>query len=198
MHKVAYPALLVVLTCMSLVGASLHPPQVYDSGGEKVRQVLEALRTDSQAEPPPKKTYQLSQAQINAYLLEELSHQEESFVLSFSVLLGDGNFTTMIEVDFDQLRPAEQTTPWDLLRILFKGKQTLEVEGVLNVSQGRGNYHIQQAQFSGVKLPISLVHDILMSLGQIQPALLDPTSSFPMPYGIESVVISPDQVVIET
>ena len=47
-------------------------------------------------------------------------------------------------------------------------------------------------------LPIELVNEILISLGKGLDPPLDPTSPFPMPYGIRSVIVSPGQVTLET
>ena len=75
--------------------------------------------------------------------------------------------------------------------------QTLEIEGQLNVNNGSGRYQIQQVRFTGLALPIELVSEILVSLGQGLDPPFDPTSPFPMPYGIRSVIVSPGQVTIE-
>ena len=179
-------------------GSSLYPAQIYESGAEKVRRVLEELSANSQGGQPPPRTYRLSQAEINAYLLDELRHQEESAVESVSILLREGGFVTMLGIDPDRLQLGEDTATGGLLGLLFEGKQTLEIEGRLNVNNGSGRYQIQQVRFNGLALPIEVVNEILTSLGQSQDPPFDPISPFPMPHGIQSVIVSPGQVVIET
>ncbi len=66
------------------------------------------------------------------------------------------------------------------------------------MSDGSGKYQIQKIRLSGIELPIALVTELLISLGQSQDPPIDPTSSFPMPYGIQSIVISGGQLIIET
>ena len=199
MRKIFSPLVVGMLIWMGLTaGSSLYPAQIYQSGAEKVRQVLAALSANSQKGHPPRRTYQLSQAEINAYLLDELRHQEENAVKSIMVLLRDGEFVTILEIDPDRLPLGGDTTTGGLLGLLFEGKQTLEIEGQLSVNSGSGNYQIQQVRFNGMVLPIELVNEILTSLGRSQNPPLDPTSTFPMPYGIQSVVVSSGQVIIET
>ena len=191
--------LVVGLIGMGLAaGSSPHPVQIYNSGAEKVRQVLEELSANSETGHPASKTYQLSQAEINAYLLDELRHQEESAIESVSVILRDGGFLAIIGIDPDRLQLGENAITGNLLGLLFEGKQTLEIEGQLHVNQGNGTYQVQRVRFQGVTLPIVLIDQILNSLGQSQDPPLNPTSTFPMPYGIRSVTVSPGQVVIET
>ena len=187
------------LVCMGFTaGNSPDPLQIYDSGAEKVRQVLGGLNGNSQMGHPPRRTYRLSQAEINAYLLDELRQQEKSVVESVSVLFRDGEFVTMIGFDPERLQLGEDTMARGLLGLLFEGTQTLEIEGQLRVNNGSGRYQIERVRFSGLALPIELVNEILISLGKGQDPPFDPTSSFPMPYGIRSVIFSPGQVIIET
>ena len=189
----------MTLVWMGLIsGSPLYPQQIHLSGVEKVRQVLEELNANSETGNLPPRTYQLSQAEINAYLLDELRQQEESAVESVSVLFRDGEFVTRIGIDPDRLQLGEGPMAGGLLGLLFEGKQTLEIKGQLSVKDGSGKYQIQQILFSGLTLPLELVKKILLSLGQGMNPPFDPTSPFPMPYGIRSVIVSPGQVVIET
>ncbi len=179
-------------------GSLLYPAQIYQAGAEKVRHVLEELSENSEGRHPLPRTYSLSQAEINAYLLDELSHQDQRAIEDVSILLRDGEFVTTIGVDPDRLQLGEDTTAGTLLGLLFEGKQTLEIEGRVSVNNGIGSYQIQQVRFSGVALPRKLVNEILTSLGQSQDPPFDPTSTFPLPYGIQSITVSPGQVIIET
>ena len=199
MHKTLSSLLVVGLIGMGLAAASSpRPVQVYNPAAEKVRQVLEELSANSEKGHPASRTYQLSQTEINAYLLDELRHQEESAIESVSVILRDGGFLAIIGIDPDRLQLGEVGMTGNLLGLLFEGKQTLEIEGRLHVNQGNGTYQVERVRFQSVTLPIVLIDQILSSLGQGQNPPLDLTSGFPMPYGIRSVIVSPGQVVIKT
>ena len=198
MQKTLSSLIVVGLIGMGLAAGSSHPVQVHNSGAERVRQILEELSANSEKGHPASRTYQLSQAEINAYLLDELRQQEDSAIESVSIILKEGGFLTIIGIDPDRLQLGETAMTGDLLGLLFEGKQTLEIEGQLNVNQGNGIYQVQRVRFQGVILPIVLIDQILTSLGQSQDPPLDLISSFPMPYGIRSVIVSPGQVVIET
>ncbi|MEE8349449.1 MAG: hypothetical protein V3R94_07755 [Acidobacteriota bacterium] len=179
-------------------GSLLYSAQIYQSGAEKVRQVLEELSENSQEGQAQPRTYRLSQAEINAYLLDELGQQEQRAVEDVSILLRDGEFVTTVGIDPDRLQLGENTTAGTLLGLLFEGKQTLEIEGRLSVINGIGSYQIQQVRFSGMALPRELVNEILTSLGRSQDPPFDPTSTFPIPYGIQSIIVSAGQVIIAT
>ncbi|MCH8820416.1 MAG: hypothetical protein IIB03_08875, partial [Acidobacteria bacterium] len=117
-------SLLVVSTLVCVGFTAGNPPyplRIYESGAEKVRQVLEELNGNSQMGHPPRRTYQLSQAEINAYLLDELRQQEKSVVESVSVLFRDGEFVTMIGFDPERLQLGEDTMARGLLGLLFEG-----------------------------------------------------------------------------
>lgn len=197
--KISSSLLSVGLIWMGLTaGSSLYPAQIYQSGSQKVRRVLEELHANAQEGHPPPRTYRLFQAEINAYLLDQLRLQEESAVENISILLRDDGFVTIISIDPDRLQLGENTATGRLLGTLLQGKLTLEIEGQISVSNRSGQFQIQQTRFSGMELPIALVNEILISLGQSQDPPFDPTSSFPMPFGIQSIVVSGGQVVIET
>jgi hypothetical protein len=199
MPKISSSLLAVGLIWMGLTaGSSLYPAQIYQSGSQKVRRVVEELSANAQAGDTSPRTYRLSQVEINAYLLDQLRQQEENAVENISILLGEGTFLTLITIDPDRLQMGGNAAAGRLLGALLEGSLALEIKGRILVSDGSGKYQIQQIRFNGMELPIALVTELLISLGRSQDPPFDPTSSFSMPFGIQSIVVSGGQVVIET
>lgn len=169
-----------------------------DPGVEKVTRLLEELRDNHKNGTVPSRTYELTEAELNAYLLAQLRQQDQKAVESLSILLKEGTFLTSIEVDTDQLELKGDALTLGFLRLLLKGKQTLEVEGKLEAANGIGTYRVQEARLSGFPIPASLVNEILSSMGQKQNPPFDPTEPFPMPFAIESVTVQPGRLILRT
>ena len=195
-------AILVVLLISAWISlAAQSRPEAEatsDPGVEKVTRLLEELRDNHKDGTVPSRTYELTEAELNAYLLAQLRQQDQKAVESLSILLKEGTFLTSIEVDTDQLELKGDALTLGFLRLLLTGKQTLEVEGKLETENGMGTYRVQEARLSGFPLPAFLVTEILSSVGQKQNPPFDPTEPFPMPFGIESVTFQPGRLILRT
>ncbi len=169
-----------------------------DPGVEKVTRLLEELKDNHKAGTVESRTYELTEVELNAYLMAQLRQQGQQAVESLSVTLKEGTFLTSIEVDTDQLELKGDALTLGFLRLLLQGKQTLEVEGTLEAENGIGTYLVQEARLSGFPLPANLVNDLLSSVGQKQNPPFDPTEPFPMPFSIESVTFHPGRLILRT
>ena len=169
-----------------------------DPGVEKVTRLLEELRDNHKAGTVPSRTYEVTETELNAYLLAQLHQQGQQAVESLSITLKESTFLTSIEVDTDQLELKGDALTLGFLRLLLQGKQTLEVEGKLEAENGMGTYLVQEARLSGFPIPASLVNELLSSVGQKQNPPFDPTEPFPMLFGIESVTFHPGRLILRT
>ncbi len=192
-------AVFMISAWISLTAQSPPTPEATsDPGVEKVTRLLEELKDNHKAGTSESMTYELTEAELNAYLTAQLRQQGQQAVESLSVTLKEGTFLTSIEVDTDQLELKGDALTLGFLRLLLQGKQTLEIEGTLEAENGIGTYLVQEARLSGFPLPANLVNDLLSSVGQKQNPPFDPTQPFPMPFSIESVTFHPGRANVRT
>ena len=192
-------AVFVISAWISLTAQSRPQAETTsDPGVEKVTRMLEELEHNDKAGTVESRTYELTEAELNAYLMAQLRQQGQQAVESLSVTLKEGTFLTSIEVDTDQLELEGDPLTLGLLRLLLRGKQTLEIEGALEAENGMGTYLVHEARLGGFPIPADLVNTLLSSVAQKQNPPFDPTEPFPMPFSIESVTFHPGRVILRT
>lgn len=202
MRNISSPSILPLFvlftwTCLT-AQSSLHEQRLHEPGVEKVQRILQQLRHNYKNGSTAARTYQLTQQEINASLLAQLRQRDQTAVESISILLTDGSFTTLVEIDMDRLELEEDSSTTGILRLLLQGKQTLEIKGQLQVENGIGRYRVQQIRLNGVSLPALLANELLSSLARREDLPFDPTASFQLPYGIKSIRFRPGRLTIAT
>ena len=165
---------------------------------KEVERVLGQLVDNSALEEVPKRTYKLSEIDLNSYLSFQIQKTKRRGLENVSVSLKQGSFVTMVEMNMSQIQLKDKSLTASMLSALLQGAHTLEVEGQLNVQEGIGKYQVQQASLDGIELPVSMVEMVLSTLGRQQDPPFDPVEPFPMPYGISTVDVQLGRVTIET
>ncbi|MDA2937871.1 hypothetical protein MYX75_06370 [Acidobacteria bacterium AH-259-A15] len=188
-----------VLTWVCLAAQSYPDAEpAEDSGGEKMERVVRELQDYYAKGSVRARTYQLTEAELNAYLLAQLQLRDRKEVENIAVRLKDGGFITFVEVNMDELDLETDFLTASLFAALLSGRHTLELEGTLQTENGMGTYRVEQARLDGLPVPAPLVSSILSSLGQKQDPPFDPTQPFPLPYGIQSVTLQSGKLTIKT
>ena len=192
--------LVVFLTVgwLCLPAASRPQDQASDPGVGKVTRILEELKNNDQQSTVPNKSYEVTENELNAYLMAQLYQQDQKAVESIDLLLKEGTFLTRVEVNTDELHIKGDDATIGYLKLLLRGTQTLEVEGKLQAADGLASYLVQEARLSGITLPAPWVNSLLSSLGKRNNPPFDPTEPFEMPYGIQSVTFQPGKVMMAT
>lgn len=159
---------------------------------DKVRRVFYELENN----PGANLRLELEEADLNAFLAEQLIENPQDGVEQLTVQLKPGSFITQLKVDMDKIEMQDDSLSATLFRNLLQGVQDVMLEGVLDVQNGIGRYSTQKASLNDVPLPASLVDSLLQSLGKKQEPPFDPTEPFSMPYDIQSVEFLAGKVVI--
>ena len=162
---------------------------------KEVERILGQLVDNSTLEEVPKRTYKLSETDLNSYLSFQIKKTKRKGLENVSVSLKQGGFVTVVEMNMSQIQLKDKSLTASMLSALLQGAHTLEVEGQLSVQEGIGKYQVQQASLDGITLPSSMV---LSTLGRQQDPPFDPVEPFPMPYGISTVDVQLGRVTIET
>jgi hypothetical protein len=162
-------------------------------GGDarKVERIFLILQTGA-----PGQTHTITEADLNAYLAEELAKQSQQPVKEFSVILLEGTFSANATVDMDDVELDEDSMMTMLFRSVLSGEQLVFLKGKVTTSNHVGRYETLEASLNGVTIPSSLVNMLLGSLGKRLEPPIDPTKPFDLPYGIREARLLPGKLVI--
>ncbi|RPI27818.1 MAG: hypothetical protein EHM61_07165 [Acidobacteria bacterium] len=169
-----------------------------DPAVERVEKMLEDLEAREMAKNNEKRTYTLTEPDLNAYLAAKIAERPRKDVESLKVEMKEGFFTTHILVDFDQVEIKGDSMTKTLVKAILHGKQTIEVDGRLQTDNGKGTYQVERASLNGMPLPSALVNSILSSVGRRQDPPFDPIEPFDLPYALKTVKVTPGKAVLET
>lgn len=135
-------------------------------------------------------TLLVTQDKLNELIVEALRIQSpkglEKLVVHFE---DEQGLKTTADVDMDQV-DFDSSSGGFLLRSLLSGKQTIDIDGILEAEDGTGRFEIRKAALNSFTIPTSVVKSLLRSLVEKGKLTFDPTEPFPLPYGITKVLIS--------
>ncbi|RPJ84124.1 MAG: hypothetical protein EHM18_12400 [Acidobacteria bacterium] len=190
---------LIAIAALALGQAPSSPPATSpDPAVERVEKMLEDLEAREQVQDKEKRTYILTEPDLNAFLAAKIKERPRKDVESLRVEMKDGLFTTFIKIDFDEVEIKGDSMTASLLKALLRGTQTIEVDGRLQTENGKGTYLVERATLNGMPLPASLVNSILSSVGKRQDPPFDPTEQFDLPYGVKTITVTPGKATLET
>ncbi len=156
----------------------------------RVNQVLVELK---QGKSAPR--IEVSEADLNSWLAVAVESRRRLGVRSLEVdLQGSNRLRAVAVVDMDQVQLEGFSVR--LFKAVLSGEQRLVMEGRLEVSQGRGQYQVENASFNGVTVPAWLASMVISYLSSHQPPHVDVTESFDLPYGLRDIELLADRAVI--
>jgi len=175
-----------------------RPAESSDPAAERVEKMLDELEAREMAQDKEKRTYILTESDLNAFLAAKIKERPRKDVEGLRIEMKEAIFTTFLLVDFDQVEIKGDSMTASLLKALLRGKQTIEFDGRLKTENGKGTYEVERATLNGMPLPPSLVNSILSSVGRRQDPPFDPIEPFDLPYAIKTVKVSPGKATLET
>ena len=190
---------LIAVAAVALGQTPSSPPAGSpDPAAERVEKMLDELEARENAQDKEKRTYILTESDLNAFLAAKIKERPRKDVESLRIEMKEEFFTTFLRVDMDQVDIKGDSMTKSLLKALFRGKQTIEFDGRLKTDNGKGTYEVERATLNGMPLPPSLVNSILSAVGRQQDPPFDPMEPFDLPYAIKTVKVSPGKATLET
>ncbi len=190
---------LIAIAALALGQAPESQPAVSpDPAAERVEKMLDELEAREKAQDKEKRTYILTESDLNAFLAAKIKERPRKDVESLRIEMKEAIFTTFLKVNFDEVDIKGDSVTKSLLKALLRGTQTIEFDGRLKTEDGKGTYEVERATLNGMPLPPSLVNSILSAVGRRQDPPFDPMEPFDLPYGIKTVKVSPGKATLET
>ncbi|HSR51964.1 MAG TPA: hypothetical protein VLV83_14130 [Acidobacteriota bacterium] len=160
----------------------------------KVQQMLDEIQKEEYSQEAGT-TRTVQEDELNAYLAALINQNQPEGLNSARVRLdGSRHFTTWIDVNFDDIDLEKSGAGW--LSSLLTGTRTVQVEGKLETSEGKGSYTVSEAWLGSIPIPASLANSALKQVGEKQSPPFDPTESFDLPYGIRSIEVMKGHAVL--
>ncbi len=171
------------------------PAQDPDPKAEKVADIFHQLQVADETGEGKGRRYEISQDELNAYLAAMIRQKPQQGVEGIELELQQEGLRSRIKVNLDEI-PLENGAASGLFRILLSGRKTLHVDGTLKGSNGTGSFQVREVWLGSIPLPSSLANSLLKSMGEKQDPPFDPTESFQLAYGIQSLEILPGKAVL--
>ncbi len=187
--------LLAAVLLVPVPGESLGDPS---EAVVRVEQLLKRLETQSDSSGSRPETYVLSEEDLNAFLAFRLRKYNPKGVESVKVRFRQDRLLVQADVDLSKVVSSKNTPQAGLLTALLGGRHQVEVDGVLEVEDGRGRYRLVGLSLDGVTFPAMLLDSLMDRLIEATQLPVDPRKPFTMPYGIKDVTISPGRATIQT
>ena len=187
-----------VLSTALLAGGSGGAFGAPNEAAARVEQLLQRLETQSKSSDSRPETYVLGEEDLNAFLAFRLRKYNPKGVESVRVFFRQDRLLVQADVDLSQVVSSRKAPEAGLLAALLGGRHQVEVDGILEVEDGRGRYRLVGLSLDGVTFPAMLLDSLMDRLIEATQLPVDPRKPFTMPYGIKDVTISPGRATIQT
>lgn len=187
-----------VLSTAFLAGGSGGALGGPNEAAARVEQLFQRLETQSNSSGSRPGTYVLTEEDLNAFLAFRLRKYNPKGVESVRVVFRQDRLLVQADVDLSQVVSSRKAPEAGLLAALLGGRHQVEVDGVLEVEEGRGQYRLVGLSLDGVTFPAMLLDSLMDRLIEATQLPVDPRKPFTMPYGIKDVTISPGRATIQT
>ncbi len=170
----------LVLFFSASVLLAADPPVV-----EKMLDLFSRLRT---AKPNEKVSFQLTETEVNEYMVESLKKNPRPGVDAVKVKFFPNNYvSTFTWIDFDAVERWKPGTIPALLRSLLSGRKSVWVDVRFQADKGNGTFSIEKAYFNDVRIPALVVQKVVQELALRQPEHYDTSKPVPLPFGLQRV-----------
>jgi len=162
----------------------------HDADVEQVLARLGEVKTSTQSE-----AFVLTEDQINRFVAGKIQASKTEGLRSLRFTFSRrGRFRAEATLDMDKVKV--EAFPFSAVSRLLNGRQTIRLDGCLQINEAKARVEVESARITGVWIPAWLMSAILAGVCKRQPPYIDVTEGFPLPYGIDEVNISAGKVEI--
>jgi hypothetical protein len=163
---------------------------------ERTAQILQAKidairKAEKATEPRASVTVEVTEAELESYVLHSLREQIPAKVDSMDVQLAPGSVAADTRMTF-----GNSPTRNPLIDVLISGTHRLFVKGKLAASGGKGKFTLEEARVDGIPVPIILIETLVDRYVKPKYPDVKLDQPFAMPWGIEDLTISNGKATI--
>ena len=183
-----------MLTLLMLAALMLTAPPATEGNPSKINEVLLQVKQGKTSTGPER--LELMEDDVNAWLNLVVQGRDQYGVKEVQVnFLGGNRINGTAEIDMDKISLEGYSA--QLFRNLLSGVQKVDVTGLLECENGKGQFSVEEAFLNGVSVPAVLVEQILSYVSTRQLPNVDITEPFNLPSDVRSVQVLEDRVVID-
>ena len=195
----------LTLACTALTAASTlaassgRDIRASQRDAELLRQKVATITAEGERPSTQGRRTTVTEAEVNAYLAYDAHEQLPTGVIEPSVsILGAGRLSGRALVDLDEVRrqhnPTSILDPMNYLR----GRLPIAATGVLITNAGVGQFHLESARISSVRIPKILLQEIVSYYSKTpeNPAGISLEDPFALPVRIREIHVERGQAII--
>lgn len=137
------------------------------------------------------RTVEVSEPELESYVLYRLKDDIPAKVDSIDVQLTEGAVAADTKLTF----PPDATGN-ALVDAFVSGTHTFFLKGKLAASAGRGRFELLEVRVDGIPVPNILIETLIAKYVKPKYPEVDLKEPFPMPWGMESLVIAPGKATV--
>ena len=192
---VAAVALATVAAILAFRLFSAQPMSAQNDVSERTSKVLQAkidaIRAVEKQGSTTRRTVEVSEPELESYVLYGLRNDIPARVESIDVQLTEGAVAADTKLTFP---PDSTGNP--LVDAFVEGTHTFFMKGKLAASAGRGRFELLEVKVDGIPVPNILIETLVAKYVNPKYPEVDLKEPFPMPWGMESLVITPGKATI--
>jgi hypothetical protein len=150
---------------------------------------VKAAEKDDNSRPP--RTVEVSEPELESYVIYGLKDDIPARVDSIDVQLTEGAVAADTKLTF----PPDATGN-AIVDAFVSGTHTFFLKGKLAASAGRGRFELTEVRVDGIPVPNILIETLIDRYVKPKYPQVDLKEPFPMPWGMESLVITPGKATI--
>jgi len=200
MKKTVCVVAAVVVVALAAVAAlrffAVEPVSAQNDVSEKTSKILQtkidtvrAAEKDDKNRAPLK--VEVSEPELESYVIYGLKDDIPARVDSIDVQLTEGAVAADTKLTFP---PDATGNP--LVDAFVSGTHTFFLKGKLAASAGQGRFELLEVRVDGIPVPNVLIETLIAKYVKPKYPDVDLKEPFPMPWGMESLVISPGKATI--
>ena len=200
MKKFFYFATAAVLAAVAVIIAlrffSAEPVSAQNDVSARTAEVLdkkiERVKAAGKAgSRPNRETVEVSEVELESYVLHGLRDDIPARVDSVDVQLTEGAISADTKLTF-----PSNSTGTSMVDILLAGTHSFFVKGKFAASGGQGRFDLQDVRVDGIPVPTILVESLIERYVKPKYPDVNIREPFTMPWGIESLTITPGKTTV--
>lgn len=177
---------LVFLTTMSLLFSQTKEESAAADRMDALAVQLQDAQTAKQRGKPAKVSFQIPEAEANAFIRYGFTEAPRPGVESVRVKFFPKNYvSSYMVVDLDKVNEWRPGTVPTMLQAVLKGKQGIQVDARFRTVNGGLLFDIEKASVNDVRVPAFVVQQILKVVAARQPQPYDLSKPVPLPNGVQ-------------
>ena len=166
--------------------------EVSDRSAAILQAKIDAIKKAGKSKGPRSpQTVEVSEVELESYVMNGLREDIPARVDAIDVQLTDGAVAADSKLTF-----ASDSTGNAMVDALIAGTHTLFIKGKLSAKANQGQFELQDVRVDGIPVPNVLIETLIAKYVKPKYPDVDLKKPFTMPWGIESLTITPGKATI--